>query len=163
MANLSGPWSVSRPVCPETGGGLFLNWRAHFDLGIKPMDEDHRAMATLIDHIGTEFALNSGPALPARHLQRRMAQLGELTRIHFAREELLMRESDYPAFLAHQREHAMLLPEYTILTREVAASGANRLDPGLLEGLKAWFLGHLLDDDRRLAEYLSRIGFVTPH
>lgn len=163
MADLTDSWTMTQPVPTMPGAGHFLHWREHWSLGISAMDADHRAMVTLLDHLGTEFALDSQAVLPARHLQRRMTQLGEFTRVHFAREELMMRDSDYPELSAHRSEHAMLLAEFTVLTREVTASGASRLDPALLDGLKAWFLGHLLDDDRRLAEYLRSVGYESHH
>lgn len=163
MADLTSPWSLFDDVGAPAVGGQFLTWRDTWTLGISAMDEDHHAMAMLLDRIGSSFAVGAVGVPTARRLQRSLARLRELTRVHFAREETLMRETDYPDLLNHKAEHDMLLAELTIFTREAEAGGLARLEPGLLEALKGWFLGHLLDDDRRLADYLRSVGLEARH
>jgi hemerythrin len=45
-----------------------------------------------------------------------------------------------------------------MLARGIRQSGRQRLDAELLDSLKDWFLGHLLEQDRELADFLKRPG-----
>lgn len=141
----------------------FFRWREDWRLGVRAMDDDHRRLAALLDGIAGEIGEDGEPIGDGFALLPRLLVLGRATRAHFAREEALMRTADYPHLAAHKCEHDLLLAEFTELVREVAVRGADGLDRETLGALKAWFLGHLLDSDRRLALYLRGVGIETPH
>lgn len=144
----------------------FLRWRDEWCFGIHVLDNDHRAMAELLDRIavgfGEEAVAERGAESPAE-LQHWLHVLGDQARMHFAREEALMRTVDYPELFEHRREHAMLLAEYTAMVRDIVARQTDRLDQQDLEALKHWFLGHLLYMDKRLARYLDEAGIQSVH
>jgi len=166
----------------------FLRWRDHWAVGIQPIDTDHRMLCALLERIAREFSANrpetpaptgyvasaGQPSLPdlglssdqsgaKASLMLHLLVLGEHTRAHFAREEALMRANDYPDLAAHKREHRLLLAEYVGLLREISAGDGEVLDLEILRSLKGWILGHLLDTDRKLADYLHGLKQVTRH
>jgi hemerythrin len=155
---------VSMRAAPE-----FLAWRPEWELGIASMDADHRTLVEQLNRIARPLMLSSADddaATRARlylGLTRGLRNLGATTRIHFDREEALMRIADYPWIGEHKREHAMLHAEFTEFLRENSGMRIRKLKLSALESLKGWFLGHLLDMDRHLALYLRKIGFVEPH
>jgi hemerythrin len=166
----------------------FMRWREQWALGIEPIDTDNRMLCALIERIARDFCGNhfgagafaatpdgtDRPCLPEiglaadresvrGSLMLRLHVLGEHVRAHFAREEALMRANDYPDIAAHQREHRLMLAEYVDLLRDVDHNVGDGLDLETLRSLKRWLLGHLLDTDRRLAEYLHGLDCITRH
>jgi len=145
----------------------FFRWRDDWCLGISAMDRDHQRLAMLLDHLAAGFG-DYGPESPRgqaaqQPLLDQLAVLADETREHFAREEALMRTADYPDLGEHRAEHEIMRAELIELTREIAARGDCRLELDTLRALKAWFLGHLLDTDRRLAQHLIRAGLAHRH
>lgn len=130
------------------------------------MDADHRVLAGELNGIGRDFdrsvAWKSSPG--AERLVARLERLGELSRRHFVREEQVMRLAEYPSAGAHQGEHKTLLVEYRDLVGGIRRSGPAVLVPDTFSALSQWFIGHVLDEDRRLALFLRRCGLsaATP-
>jgi hemerythrin len=166
----------------------FLRWRDEWAVGVDPIDTDYRMLCALLDRIAQEFCANhfgaaalagdsaSGdqPCLPEvgvpadkggakASLMLHLWVLEEHVRAHFAREEALMRASDYPDLAAHQREHRLMLAEYVDLLREISTDDGETLNLETLRSLKGWLLGHLLDTDRKLGDYLRGLKQVTRH
>ena len=170
------PGGMELPAAASpTSRTQFFRWRDDWCLGIAAMDRDHQRLALLLDGLAAGFGgvdtdtdregvfgLSGGASAPQR-LLRELAALADETREHFAREEALMRATDYPDFVEHRAEHEIMRAELIELTREIAARGDHRLDQGTLCALKAWFLGHLLDTDRRLARHLLETGLGLRH
>ena len=163
------PRARSDDTPPALGCGWpapYLRWRVEWDLGVDFMDDDHRALAALLDdlahrhgppHLGTGRDLGSAAA-PAGTLIADLARLAEHTRAHFEREEQAMRAADFPGLPEHKSEHDQLLAELAVIHRQTTAGALERLDTETLLGLKDWLLGHLLELDRELAEFLRTAG-----
>lgn len=75
--------------------------------------------------------------------------------MHFATEDRLMVQSDYPDAPAHRGEHDFALDTCRRLEREFLA-GDRAAAEELLVFLKQWRNTHLPGADKRLVKYLSR-------
>jgi hemerythrin len=152
----------------------FFRWREQWCVGIEALDRDHRALTAILNHIALRFGeyaeVDSGA--PQARLRGKAAPwalrywldaLRERAREHFAREDALMRATHYPDTAEHAGEHAMMLAEYTAMVRDIIARGDARLRISDLEALKQWFMGHVLDMDKRLGRYLRENGVTTLH
>jgi hemerythrin-like metal-binding protein len=148
---------VAGPTYPAPHPPSFIVWRDEWTLNVDFMDEDHRCLAAILNHIAPDICRCAEGgwnwAIGARLLSR-LETLGAHTREHFRREEQAMRASDYPAFVQHKAEHDLLLAEYTVMLRDIRSAGPQSLELGTLNALKQWLIGHVLDDDKALAEYL---------
>jgi hemerythrin-like metal-binding protein len=139
-----------------------LEWRDQWTLDVGFMDEDHRALAQRLNEIAREWRICDDGLPPANQgadpLGRLMAALEGLAvhiREHFEREEEVMRTVDYPELAAHKGEHDLLLAEFRISIRSIREAGVAGLDQLTLESMKDWLMGHVLEVDRRLAEFLK--------
>mgnify|MGYP003574381952 CR=1 FL=1 len=151
------PQSTARPT-------PYLEWRETWTLEVGFMDEDHRALAVMLNCLARDYGVDP-PVLgnPIRRpdapsLQEALEELVGHTRAHFQREEEVMRIDGYPGLADHKSEHDLLLAELSMLARGLRQSGRQWLDRDLLDSLKDWFLGHLLEQDRELADFLKRPG-----
>lgn len=169
------------PSISADPASCFLRWRDSWAVGIEPIDAGHRMLCALLGQIAQEFcgnqadpvALGGGCRPEAGIAADRVAAkaslllhlrvLGEHVRAHFEREEALMRVNDYPDLAAHRREHRLMLAEYVDMLRGIDAEDGEVLDLATLRALKVWLLGHLLDADRKLADYLHGLERITRH
>jgi hemerythrin len=148
----------------------FFRWRPQWSVGIEALDRDHRSMAAMINYLAQRFgARDARPDTERsnrhRHtppaLQFWLNALHERAHEDFRREDALMRATHYPDTGAHAAEHALLLAEYTTMLREITARGDEHLRWSDLDALKQWFMGHTLDMDRRLGQYLRKQGVTA--
>ena len=124
------------------------------------MDEDHRHLLALFNRLTRDFGSAPVPGQPpprlrAPRLSEALDELAHEARLHFQREEEVMRVDGYPDFDDHKADHDLLLAELSVLVRELNDAGVEHLDETVLETLKDWLLGHVLDFDRRLADFLK--------
>lgn len=145
----------------------FLEWRDEWTLEVGFMDEDHRHLASLINRLARDFGphLQSGqlpPSPEAPSLADALDELYRAAREHFHREEDVMRNDGYPDFDDHKADHDLLLAELSVLTRELQETDTLHLDAEVLDNLKDWLLGHVLDYDRRLADFLQHPDRPVP-
>jgi len=159
-----GPGGKPAPDIAPVPLACFFEWRDDWTLDVGFMDEDHRMLADMLNRIARDFGERSGTspsrkASPGENAAAMFTALDELAahaREHFHREEDVMRTLGYPDFAAHKSEHGMLLAEYSVMVREIRESGETHLDMTTLDALKQWLMGHVLDVDRQLAEFLKR-------
>lgn len=148
--------------------GIF-KWRDEWLLGIPTLDDQHRVLADCLGRLVNECANLHGPngdGDPARKetLMQLMEDLCNRTRRHFAVEEEMMREEEYPGYAHHQREHVMLLAELKSTFAARIKAGTCNMNPETLHALKSWFIVHVASSDREFAQWLSdRDLTATPH
>lgn len=155
--------SNAAPALMQAPRPRFFEWRDCWTLEVGFMDDDHRLLAELLNRIARDFGdwpdpsgiRGVGAGRSASALLGVLDDLAEHVRGHFQREEDVMRTLDYPDYPAHKSEHDILLAEYAVMVREIRASGRELLDISTLETLKDWLMGHVLEVDRQLAEFLK--------
>jgi hemerythrin len=92
-----------------------------------------------------------GAGKPA--LDELLSQLLENTRTHFAYEEDLMSQHNYPGHVAHASEHNRLLQHLEDLI-ELYKSGELLLSFAIVIELKGWALVHIEKSDKPLGSFL---------
>lgn len=128
-----------------------IDWNPRFELGVESVDRDHRELIELIN------ALHAAMCAGATH-DRIVAGLGRIhTQIaaHFALEEKLMREANYPGFDDHKLDHDTLLEEIIEIRDSVAADG-DYVQQELSLSLDRWFSDHVHTFDAKLHGRLGR-------
>ena len=141
----------------------FLEWRDEWTMEVGFMDEDHRHLAALLNRLARDHGIRAAaPGQPvvlpnpgALPLLQGLEELMRETRQHFQREEEIMRTDAYPDFDDHKADHDLLLAELSVLTRELQDEEIEQLTEPMLDALKDWLLSHVLDFDRKLAEFLK--------
>ncbi|PKM44415.1 MAG: hypothetical protein CVV05_11765 [Gammaproteobacteria bacterium HGW-Gammaproteobacteria-1] len=121
-----------------------IEWQSHLNLGIAPLDYQHRELAGMLNLLGNALAD------PGHDHAELLQRIHRHARAHFLYEEKLMLSIGFRDSVGHQREHTMLLAELTSLTRAVVA-GQAPLDHEFMSSLRHWFLAHLVTSDREFA------------
>lgn len=124
-----------------------IEWNdASFLLGITSMDDTHREFISLLNELSSADNNDFADLFD---------QLIEHTRQHFHREEALMTEYNFPAYVEHKDEHQRVLGELDQFKKRVdkglIAFGRNYIKDRIPE----WFRLHAASMDSALAAHLK--------
>lgn len=133
----------------------FLSWREDWCLGINEIDEQHLHLAELLNQIADALEAEDFSCGVGTISMRLVLQLQEETKQHFRSEEAFMRECDYPNYVSHHREHAMLQAELKALLREISER-RQEFNIDTLVSLKHWLINHVIDSDLDIARHLQQ-------
>jgi hemerythrin len=124
-----------------------MQWRDTYSLGIREIDEQHRA---LIGNFTTiEEAIRQGENWSTVYFH--VADLKESARFHFTCEEALMRLFGYPDLRLHTAEHAHF---FKVLS-EIELHSINRsIEKERVKFLRVWMTKHISGSDRELARHI---------
>ena len=127
---------------------LYIVWQASQETGIPILDEQHRGLVSAINTF--HHFLREGQGTVA--FGPTLAMLIAYARLHFQTEEALLREAHYPHLDLHRALHGELARKLEDLKRE----GMNGDSSDLLPLLKAWWMGHIGQEDKKFAGHLWR-------
>ncbi len=124
-------------------------WDEAYSVGVDEIDEQHRALFELGNSL-------SGDELTQGEIKKYIMELYRYTRKHFAAEEKLMKESDYPGATAHRALHGELI------SRLNAVSLQSFEDRQALHYFRKfvydWIIDHILNHDMEFFKYKRNAG-----
>jgi len=135
---------------PATGTAT---WKASYKINIRGVDDDHSILVGLVDELEEAVLAGRGKSIVADILDRLVVYV----KLHFAREERLMRAHRYPELEAHCAEHdgfARKVVEY----QDDYHQGRAELSGEVLRFLSNWVVSHILGVDQKLGPYLHERG-----
>lgn len=108
------------------------------------MNADHAREVALLNELEAALDAHARGEGTLGAVVERLSVLAVHTREHFLREESMMREARFPAYLQHKAEHDRVLAGMDVEARLFREYGdAARLSEYLFESLPAWFLNHI--------------------
>lgn len=120
-------------------------------LSIPELDDDHLALGHIIAELESYGENDARPAEVADVMTRLAAAAGR----HFAREESLMSDDEYPLLARHRESHRELIHYIERLAQELS-SGRVAVNAGLVAALWEWEIGHIETADREYADYVEK-------
>ncbi len=129
------------------------SWKDSFRLGIRGIDDDHFILVSLtgdLYHAGTDG--NNRLAV-----EQILVSLVSYVKIHFAREERLMRSHQYPDYESHKAMHDGFARK-VIECQDDLQQGRSDISAEMLQYLKDWIGRHIAGSDKKLATYLKERG-----
>jgi diguanylate cyclase (GGDEF)-like protein/hemerythrin-like metal-binding protein/PAS domain S-box-containing protein len=126
----------------------WINFDSTRLVGVRVMDQQHDMLAGLINMLNTAFNGNEKTEIVTSILN----EIGNFTQYHFDTEERLMERYQYPGILDHKNEHHNLLNEFVYLKKKFLEGG----ESVVLQTLKNWFLLHIANCDKPLADFLIK-------
>jgi len=134
-------------------------WNDKFATGNHAVDNDHKEIFRLVEDV-----LNSSKVMNKDKNEAAINFLAEYVVGHFAREEALMAESDYPNTDKHTQEHKDFLMVATQFKEDFDDGGyalgeledhpeTKHLSVVINEVVISWLANHVMGSDRDLAEH----------
>ena len=127
---------------------MFIHWDASLETGQTLIDAEHRLLVFLFRKL--DVAVKTGESHAA--VTHVIGEVKRFVEFHFASEENLMRETNYPHLLTHQAQHADLLTELGVLASKVIAH--REFPDDLLFFLNKWLVEHIASHDQHVALYI---------
>lgn len=128
-------------LAPE--GRTLIAWSSAFDVGVGPLDAQHRQLAELMNELDvmSRRGASIGESLDL------LGMLHDHVHAHFAMEEGVLRCVAPSRFVAHRNHHRLLEGQFAGIRQQVESG---RLDPGVaVRGfLRFWLMDHVLGSDR---------------
>ncbi|MBV5276050.1 MAG: hemerythrin family protein [Lamprocystis purpurea] len=125
---------------------LILDFESRFLLGIPAMDHVHRELVELLNRMADAGNATFAYLYP---------DLVNHTHAHFANEEVLMRQSGFPAMQEHMDEHARLRGELDAFGQALDGRRIDATRAFVAQQLPAWFARHTTTMDSALAAHLK--------
>ena len=127
-----------------------MNWDPSFETGNATVDEQHRSLIQMVNEFHDAAFRTPGKYDVGTILSR----LAAYTVKHFAHEEKLMRDTQYPDYASHKKEHDQLVAKATELIKGHQA-GKMVLTVTVSQFLQEWLRVHILQVDKRMIKYLQ--------
>jgi NNP family nitrate/nitrite transporter-like MFS transporter len=138
----------------QAGAANFLkpliSWDDEFSVGIDAIDRQHTRMMRLINEI--DDVIRDGGTY--KQIAPVLNDLIDYTDGHFAHEEKLLEENHSPNLERHKRAHVHLREELLSWQEKVAKAKPEDMNE-LMLFLRIWFPGHILNVDKKDADYLT--------
>jgi NNP family nitrate/nitrite transporter-like MFS transporter len=138
----------------RAGAGNFLkpliSWDDEFSVGIDAIDLQHTRMLHLINKI--DDAIQEGGDY--EQFSPVVTELVDYTNRHFAHEERLLEDNHCPDIERHKKSHVRLRDELSRWQEKVAEAKTEDMKE-LMLFLRVWFPGHILNVDKKDADYLT--------
>jgi hemerythrin-like metal-binding protein len=130
-----------------------MPWGDDFKLGIDSIDEQHKELVRMVNHLHRALKSRTG----AKESGRILAELAGYTVSHFAHEEKLFAAHDYPDRENHEKIHKDLVEKVTAFKTQFDAGKAG-LSMELMEFLTDWLRHHILEVDKAYVPFLKEKG-----
>lgn len=129
----------------------FVQFTDELRVGHADIDQQHEALFDIVNRLHDSMRAGNSRQEQGNIL----AFMGNYTAEHFAAEERLMQESEFPELAAHKTEHESLLRQFQELQQKHEA-GSMTLSIMVMHFLRDWLSHHIQEVDRRLADHLRR-------
>ena len=130
---------------------LYIAWKDSYCIGIPIIDEQHRCIVSIINSI--HYFVAEHRELDV--LESIINMMLQYTVIHFNTEEAMLKEAGYPSIEEHVLLHKQLINQLKSVSHEAMQD----CDVGpLLKLLRAWWLSHINQEDRKYVPFMTSKG-----
>ncbi|MFA7552773.1 MAG: bacteriohemerythrin [Spongiibacteraceae bacterium] len=128
-------------------------WSEEFELGIDIIDHQHQR---IVAYINQTYAISSSnhSALGSTDVKTILASLVDYTLSHFAFEEALMEEAEYPDLSEHQLAHHQF--SELIENFKLRFEQGEDVSQQLARVLQHWLIQHIMTEDKCYAELVKQ-------
>ncbi len=134
-------------------GKRFVEWNDSLSVGIDSIDNDHKKLLGMINQLQTAAHYHTDDEL----IEKTLNDLVDYTKYHFAREEDMMRDNNYPDFEEHKQQHEQMVQQVTQFINEYRIDKTRTIDNVTLF-LKTWLINHINGSDQDYAPFLHDKG-----
>jgi hemerythrin len=130
-----------------------FDWRDDYSVKVASIDAQHHKLVDMLNELHDGMLAGKG----SEHLGGLLVGLVDYTAHHFAYEEKLFAETDYPASKEHIEEHQRLVTQVLEFKKKFEAGQAS-INMQLMKFLKDWLIKHILGSDKAYSGHLVEKG-----
>ncbi|HEY5513576.1 MAG TPA: bacteriohemerythrin [Geomonas sp.] len=132
-----------------------VEWSSDLSVGISKIDGQHLKLIEMMQQLHEAIREDQAADL----IEDTIVNLFNYAQIHFATEEKLFRQHQYPEEKLHELEHAKFITK-AFEFREKFDAKRPGLNLELLNFLSSWILNHIEITDKRYTKHLNRCGVI---
>ena len=127
-------------------------WTDEYRVGVNSLDADHITIFSLINHIDEAHQLGRDNVV----IRQILEVLMDRALAHFQREEMLMKQNDYPDLQNHVEEHRKIIEDLQTLYTAYKDNSSDTISRALVRTLCSWLEEHILESDMRYSPYMPK-------
>ena len=124
-------------------------WHSEYCTGNSLIDQQHQNLFVVINSLHNAMMQGHGK----NQIKQTLQELLDYTIEHFATEEKLMLESNYPYYREHKNKHNELADKVSSLAAEFN-EGNILLNAELLQFLNEWLIHHIKGEDLKMINFM---------
>ena len=128
----------------------FIQWDPSFSVGHQDIDNDHKKLLSMINQLQTAIHYQTDDS----QIEQTLNDLIDYTKYHFAREEKIMQDHNYPDFDDHKQQHDQMVKQVTKFIDEYRVDKTRTIE-NVLQFLKSWLINHINGSDQKYRPYLK--------
>ena len=133
---------------------FYFQWQDSYLTHIDELDAQHQKLVALINGLYTDLMNCPEDAEKQACVLKTLDELVEYSGYHFAAEEKLMLEYDYPEYERHKQEHENFKHKVAQLMQP-QTEAANAWPFPVVVFLRDWLASHVIKTDQRYGPYLK--------
>lgn len=132
---------------------VLVNWNEIYSVNIAEVDNQHKKLIELLNNLHEAMMTGKGRDI----MSKTLSDLVNYTVSHFATEEKLFDQYDYPETEMHKQQHLDLVEQVGTLQKKFE-SGEKVLTIDVMNFLRDWLYDHIVGYDKKFGPYLNNKG-----
>ncbi|MBN1184928.1 MAG: hemerythrin family protein [Bacteroidales bacterium] len=124
----------------------FFEWSDKFSVGIQEIDDQHKKLISIINHLYTAFLRNS----LCEEIEDIMQKLLDYADYHFTTEENYFEEFNYEHKNIHIEAHNKFIERIKDIKEDVEDTNI-KISSSLMNFLRTWLTSHIQVEDQKYA------------
>lgn len=133
---------------------FYFQWQDSYLTHIDELDAQHQKLVALINGLYTDLMNCPEDAEKQACVFKTLDELVAYSEYHFAAEEKLMQQYDYPEYARHKQEHENFKHKVAQLMQDQTEAAKARPFP-VVVFLRDWLTSHVIHTDQRYGPYLK--------
>ena len=130
-----------------------LEWSDSYLVGIEELDIEHKDLINRLNQLHNKFYRRQGDK---SRIEDYLKEIHDRVQAHFTMEEGMMRDTKYPDFEQHKKEHDNFLGVIDNLIKKYKTSPDYSFTEVLEDILREWIGNHIAASDHKLGIHLIR-------
>lgn len=127
-----------------------IQWSDEFSVKVTKFDTQHKRLIELINELHDAMKVGKGSQV----LQKILNDLTMYTKTHFADEEALMKQHNYPGYTIQKLQHDKFVQELQEL-QEKLKNNVTTVTMDVMNFLKTWLTNHIQKTDKAYSSFFS--------
>lgn len=129
-----------------------MEWHKKYETGNEEVDNEHKEIFALVKKV-----INAAFDSQEEKIETTIDFLADYTIRHFAHEERIMEESNYPDTDIHKKQHQDFVKDVVALKERVMVESDSRKSSIEVNNVIVdWLTAHVLGSDKVMAEYYRK-------
>lgn len=132
---------------------VIMSWKDSYSVGIAEIDRQHKKLIDLINQLNNAMAAGKGKKETGKILGDLIAYCAS----HFAVEEKLFDQHNYPDAQEHKTKHKKMVGKVLAMQKDFQA-GKMTITFDVMDFLHQWLDKHILGTDKKYSHYFKSKG-----